>query len=141
MPRHTSARFAKTCCSPSGPGCDGVRSFVSGPWAVFRRHLAAGLAPRGASSAAKCLLTSNLMKSFPELLGDGPGFAGADGSAVTFDNGNDLGGGAGEETFVGRVNVQTRQGCLLNGDLGRLGQLNDRVPRHAFQNARVDGRR
>src|SRR5262249_26626805 len=56
------------------------------------------------------------------------------------DDRDDLRPSAGQEDLVGRVDVMSRQGDLLDDDTGRLGQLDDRVAGHAFEDAGVDGR-
>src|SRR4051812_36318859 len=56
------------------------------------------------------------LERFAELARDGPGLAAADHPSVDLDDRDDLGGGAGQEAFVGGVDVVARQRQLLHGD-------------------------
>src|SRR5262249_1879726 len=81
------------------------------------------------------LLSRQLMEAFAQLPGDGTGLTVADESAVALDYWHHFGGGAGQETFVGAVDVVTSQGHFLHRDLGFAGQAEDGVARHAFEDA------
>ena len=76
----------------------------------------------------------------PEVLDEGlgrrPAHALADDAAVDLDGGDDLGAGAGQEDFVGAVQVVAREVAL--DDLGAevlLDELHDDVARHADEDA------
>jgi hypothetical protein len=73
-----------------------------------------------------------LLKRFAELLGDWARFARADGPAVALDDRNDLGGGAGQETFVGHEDIVARQGDFLDGALASAERIMGKQPRTAM---------
>jgi hypothetical protein len=86
-------------------------------------------------------LTHHVMETLAQELGDGTGFAVADGPAIALDDGSDFGGGTCEEAFVGAVDVVARECHLLHFNLGRAGQFDDGVARDAFENAGDEMRR
>src|SRR6478672_7824089 len=82
-----------------------------------------------------------LAEAGDEVAGDGPGFAVADCAVVNFDNRDDLGGAAGEEAFVGDVDVMAREWHLADFDPCTAGEFDDRVARNALEDSGVEWRR
>lgn len=72
---------------------------------------------------------------------DGARVAGADGSAVDFGDGGDFGGGAGEEAFIGDVQIMPLERFFGAGDLKFFAELDDHGAGDAFENAIVGGGR
>jgi hypothetical protein len=70
-----------------------------------------------------------------QLLGRRAGSAGADDAAIHLDDGNDLGAGAGEETFVGVEDVVAGQVRLGDLDAGLAGEVDDRGAGDAVERA------
>ena len=75
-----------------------------------------------------------------DLGGDGAGFAVTDEAAVKLDSGDDLGGGAGEEAFVGGEEVVAGHHFLFAGEAELGEQLDDGLAGDAVETTGGDGR-
>ena len=82
-----------------------------------------------------------LAKLLDQVAGDGPRLTVADDSAVDLDDGNHLGGRAGEEALVGDVDVVPGEPHFAYRKAALLGQFNHRVARDPLQDAGIGGGR
>jgi hypothetical protein len=80
------------------------------------------------------------VEGFEEALGDGARFGGADGTVVDAGDGDDFGAGAGEEAFVGDVDVVAGEVRLGDGDAGLAGEVHDDLAGDAQEDAALGGR-
>src|SRR3954470_23260221 len=77
-----------------------------------------GLAAPGASLLVnrRARRLRELAEAFDDAFGDRAGFAGADGAGIQLDGGDDFGRSAGEEAFVGGVDIVAGELSLVDGE-------------------------
>src|SRR4051812_24251788 len=97
--------------------------------------------PLALSASASSLAADQALEPLAKLAGDRPGPARAERAAVALDHGDQLGGGAGEEAFLGRVHIVPVHRPLDDGVPRFSRQLDDRVAGDPLEDARVDRRR
>ncbi len=92
------------------------------------------------SQVILALGTREFLEGFPQLPGDGARFAGTDHAGIAFDDGDNFGGGASQEAFIGNKDIVPGQGDFLHRYVGGVRQLQHGAAGDPFEDAGVDRR-